>query len=104
MNRNEALSNLQQAINMLVVATASVSKVEDLPEDTDKELKVLFNQGDKEYEVIVFFDKEVLCSSSGSIDNSEVFPRYGQIFAQLQGRPKNLPPRTCPRCKGQGKI
>lgn len=27
-----------------------------------------------------------------------------QIIARLEGRPKGLPPRTCPRCGGKGKI
>jgi hypothetical protein len=104
MHRTEAALMLQRAINHLVIAAASFYCSDELPSDEDG-ITVHIGTEEENPEIAIFNDGTIIFSPSrGRTGRNILQDAYDTRALHISGRPRNLPPRTCPRCRGKGKI
>ena len=104
MYRDDILASLQFAINSITAATAGVCSVNTLPEDIEDEMTVSIKTDQGETNILIRKDGTIIIMPSQSGIRSYKFPQYGPHMAEMRGKPKNLPARRCPTCKGKGSI
>ena len=104
MDRDAILASLHFAINSIAAATESVKCADSLPEDIEDEMIISLRSDQGETDLLILKDGTVILSSSQSGVENYNFSQYDLTSAHMSAKPKKLPPRRCPCCKGTGKI
>jgi hypothetical protein len=104
MDRKEAALALQRAINQLILASSGIYCSDELPNDEDG-ITVSLGTEEEKAEIAIFNDGTIVFTPSRGRAPGDIFRDvFDRRSCHMIGRPKNLPPRTCPTCRGKGKI
>lgn len=104
MDRKEAALALRRAINQFIIASSGIYCSDELPDDEDG-ITIYIGTEEENPEIAIFNDGTIVFTPSQGRTAGDIFrDAYDRRSLHMSGRPRNLPPRTCPRCRGKGKI
>src|SRR5689334_17090524 len=99
MKREEVRSVLQFAIRQLTVALTNISQIDENIEHTENGLTLsLAAEAEQRIHEIVVFEDQALSFTPNQTSTTQLRPNI------INGRPTELPLRTCPRCQGKGRV